>query len=142
MNKILLATLVVFALLLTGCVATEFTPGDINYKCTPSGDVGAFTVACEKQVMAPEPVYWYVACDVDDVTCANGRFPVRWDYALKAGGERCALQSGAIVEPQAYMNGYDDTALAWVVTQNDAGEIPCAGWIPESWLKAVIEKVP
>lgn len=144
MNKLWLVALLAILITLIPLRASAQLPlaNDTTYTCKQAGDTASFTVTCTQTTLAPEPVYWYVACDVNDATCASGRFPVRWDYALKAGGERCALQSGAVVEPQAYMEAYDGTPLAWVVTQNDAGGIPCAGWIPEDWLNAVYEDVP
>jgi hypothetical protein len=134
MMKIALATFFIATFMLAGCATPELAAGDLNYKCSPAGSVDNFTVACDKQIIVVPSTSFVIACTAGDLTCASGRFPVKWDYALVSGGERCALWLGSEVTTKAYMDSYDGVPLAWVVTALDANGVPCAGWVPVSWL--------
>jgi hypothetical protein len=123
--------------------------------CGLSGVAGtAFTLQCAEPTATPEatatataeptatpteaPSFWYLWCQAGDTTCASGRFSVKWDFELgNAGGnERCALPVGSKVTPKAFTESYEGAPIAWVVTGVDAGGVPCAGWVPQAWLRA------
>jgi hypothetical protein len=117
-----------------------------------AGEGTDFTLACAEPTATPEPTatataeptatpteapsFWYLWCQAGDTTCASGRYSVKWDFALTSGGERCALPTGSKVTPKAYTESYEGVPIAWVVTGTDAGGIPCAGWVPQAWLRA------